>query len=101
MSYIPGRLALGCWATCLQLAPDQGMDTLKIIMDKMMVELQMQEKSGTVKNNPWLVPWKALLSHRHQTDQDPWPWKGCVICNVDQSFKDFLANRIPENTALQ
>lgn len=84
MSYIPGRLALGCWATCLQLTPDQGMDTLKVIMDKMMVELQMQEKSGTVKNNPWFVP-----------------WKGCVICNVDQSFKDFLANRIPENTALQ
>lgn len=50
---------------------DQGMDTLKVIMDKMMVELQMQEKSGTVKNNPWLVPWKALLSGtRHQTDQE-------------------------------
>lgn len=47
------------------------MDTLKVIMDKMMVELQMQEKSGTVKNNPWLVPWKALLSGtRHQTDQE-------------------------------
>lgn len=32
------------------------MDTLEVTMDKMMVELQMQEKSGMVKNNPWLAP---------------------------------------------
>lgn len=42
---------------------DHSMDTLKVITDKMMVEPQMQEKSGTVKNNPWLSPWKALLSN--------------------------------------
>lgn len=91
------HLALWCGPTCQEPTDYRDVGTLAG-MDEMMVAISDARKVRYVKNIPWWVHCKALISPDSKTDPAPMSWKGWVIHHVDQSFKDFLASKIPENT---